>query len=374
MRIVFWQNCLSPHQLPYIAHLMDDERVDEVVVVADEAVSDERKSMGWNVDNFARLERCGIVMHPNDDEVNAIFEQRQEDSWHLFSGIHGFPFLFHCLKISMQFNVKRGMITELPNTFAFGRKNGKPLWLHRLRFFVQDRMYAKHIDIVFAMGKKAVKYFKSVNNGWVVYPFMYCTQPQEGTCFPVGQGPTKFIFVGSLSYWKAPMLLSSSLASCLKENKEFDGMLTYVGDGVLRSQLEKYIIEKGMQKHVFLAGFQSQTDIPQWMQKNDILVLPSIYDGWGAVVNEALQAGLYVVCSDACGASDLLKDERLGKVFHAGDASELSDVMRWCHDNIVSIRSNATWRRKWSKEHIDGAVLASYMIDCLSGEITDSLY
>lgn len=374
MRIVFWQNSLSPHQLPYIAHLMDDVRADEVVVVAYESISAQRQKMGWTLDRYPGLERCRILVHPNDIEIQSLFEHRQKDSWHLFSGIHGFPFLFHCLKISMQFNVRRGMITELPNTFAFGRKNGKPLWLHRLRFFMQDRKYAKHMDKVFAMGKRAVKYFKSVNNGWVVYPFMYCTQPQEGTCFPVGQGPTKFIFVGSLSYWKAPMLLSSSLASCLKEDERFDGMLTYVGDGVLRSPLEKYIKENGMQEQVVLAGFQSQADIPQWMQKNDILVLPSIYDGWGAVVNEALQAGLYVVCSDACGASDLLKDDRLGKVFHAGDASELSDVMRWCHNNIVTIRANANWRRKWANEHIGGSVLASYMIDCLCNKKVQLLY
>lgn len=46
MRIVFWQNCLSPHQLPYIVHLMDDKRVDEVVVVTEESISDERKKNG----------------------------------------------------------------------------------------------------------------------------------------------------------------------------------------------------------------------------------------------------------------------------------------------------------------------------------------
>ena len=51
MRIVFWQNCLSPHQLPYIVHLMDDKRVDEVVVVTEESISDERKKMGWELDN-----------------------------------------------------------------------------------------------------------------------------------------------------------------------------------------------------------------------------------------------------------------------------------------------------------------------------------
>lgn len=51
MRIVFWQNCLSPHQLPYIVHLMDDKRVDEVVVVTEESISDERKKMGWELGN-----------------------------------------------------------------------------------------------------------------------------------------------------------------------------------------------------------------------------------------------------------------------------------------------------------------------------------
>lgn len=150
--------------------------------------------------------------------------------------------------------------------------------------------------------------------------------------------------------------------------------MTYVGDGVLRTQLEKYIKDNDLQDHVVLAGFQSQTEVPRWMQKNDILVLPSIYDGWGAVVNEALQAGLYVVCSDACGAADLLNDEKLGKVFHAGDANELSDIMKWCYDNIVVIRSNANWRRQWANECIDGAVLATYMVDCLCNKKVKSLY
>lgn len=45
-RFVFWQNCLSPHQLPYIVHLLDDARVNEVVIVTNEVVSDERKNMG----------------------------------------------------------------------------------------------------------------------------------------------------------------------------------------------------------------------------------------------------------------------------------------------------------------------------------------
>ena len=147
-----------------------------------------------------------------------------------------------------------------------------------------------------------------------------------------------------------------------------------MGDGVLRTQLEKYIEDNDLQDHVVMAGFQSQSEVPMLMQKNDILVLPSIYDGWGAVINEALQAGLYVVCSDACGAADLLNDDKLGKVFHSGDENELSDIMLWCYDNISVIRNNVNWRKQWADEHINGLVLAKYMVDCLCGESTNLLY
>ncbi|MDC7196042.1 glycosyltransferase family 1 protein, partial [Phocaeicola vulgatus] len=179
MRIVFWQNCLSPHQLPYIVHLMDDKRVDEVVVVTEESISDERKKMGWELGCYPQIEKCSIIISPNNDKIRALFNMREADSWHLFSGIHGFPFIFHCFKISLVYNIKRGIVTECPYTYAFGSNNGKPLWLHSIRFFLQDYKYAKYIDKVFAMGNRATKYFKSVYSKWNVYPFMYCTQPKE---------------------------------------------------------------------------------------------------------------------------------------------------------------------------------------------------
>ena len=151
MRIVFWQNCLSPHQLPYIVHLMDDKRVDEVVVVTEESISDERKKMGWELGCYPQIEKCSIIISPNNDKIRALFNMREADSWHLFSGIHGFPFIFHCFKISLVYNIKRGIVTECPYTYAFGSNNGKPLWLHSIRFFLQDYKYAKYIDKVFAL-------------------------------------------------------------------------------------------------------------------------------------------------------------------------------------------------------------------------------
>ena len=70
-RFVFWQNCLSPHQLPYIVHLLDDARVNEVVIVTNEVVSDERKNMGWDVTVFPGLQIVKSMNYYLNDKKRA---------------------------------------------------------------------------------------------------------------------------------------------------------------------------------------------------------------------------------------------------------------------------------------------------------------
>lgn len=366
MRIVFWQNILSPHQLPYIIRLPEDERVSEVVVVAAENLSDERVKMGWQLGDYDMPAACRIVVSPDEEQARALLEEKQSESVHLFSGIHGFPQVFRYLTLSFDYDVKRGMITELPNTYAFGRKNGKPLWLHRLRFWLQDRKYAKKMDYVFAMGSRATKYFKSVRGGWKVFPFMYCTYPKSGFAAPVAETDTKFIFVGCLSDRKSPTAISSALSRCLQNDSSFCGKVSFVGDGALRPSMEAYLHEHHLNDCVRFYGFQPQNEVPALMSQHDVLILPSIYDGWGAVVNEALQAGMYVIVSDACGASDLMVDRRIGLVFRNGDVQQLTDCMTYCSTHIVEIRQQKAFRKDWADKHISGRVLAKYMIDCLN--------
>ena len=367
MRIVFWQNCLSPHQLPYIVHLLDDERVDEVVVVAGETVSDMRKEMGWSVAQYEGLDKCKVYVHPHDKIIESLFNQRMDDSHHLFSGIRGDKFVFKCLRISLAYPIKRGIITERPNTYDFKRNitNAKPYWLHRIRFWIQDKKYAKQIQTVFAMGREAVEYYKSLSINWQVFPFCYCTQPSPIT---VVENSTqrllpRYLFCGSLSYRKAADLITKGLSKI--DISKLEGV-NLIGDGPMFQSLENEIKELKLEDKMHLLGTKSQTEVPAYMQKADIFILPSIYDGWGAVVNEALQAGCYVICSDAAGASDLiLQDERLGKVFHSGDECQLADFMSWCNEHIQEIRSNRKFRLQWAQNHISGKAVSRYMIDCL---------
>lgn len=215
MRIVFWQNCLSPHQLPYIVHLKDDERIDEVVVVAGETVSGTRKDMGWNVAKSEGLDKCKIYVRPHDKIILGLMEKRQDETSHLFSGIRADAFVFKCLCMSMNYHLKRGIITERPNTYDFKHNinNAKPYWLHRIRFWLQDRKYAHHIQAVFAMGDEAVEYFKSLGMRWDVYPFCYCTASSLIKEVPLLEGKLpQYLFCGSLSVRKSPIAIVQALS------------------------------------------------------------------------------------------------------------------------------------------------------------------
>ena len=111
-----------------------------------------------------------------------------------------------------------------------------------------------------------------------------------------------------------------------------------------------------------------QTEVPLLMQESDVFILPSVYDGWGAVVNEALQVGCYVIVSDACGASDLVKNNpRIGRAFRHGDDKELAECITWSNGHIDEIRKDNAFRRQWAEEHISGRVVAKYMVDCICG-------
>ena len=115
-----------------------------------------------------------------------------------------------------------------------------------------------------------------------------------------------------------------------------------------------------------MVGSVSINQIPDYLYSSDILVLPSLYDGWGAVVNEALQAGCYVICSDACGACMLLENNpNLGRIFKAGSIKSLVDCMKYVEEHLDEIRMNRNYRSKWAEEHISGRNVAKYFIDCI---------
>jgi glycosyltransferase involved in cell wall biosynthesis len=85
----------------------------------------------------------------------------------------------------------------------------------------------------------------------------------------------------------------------------------------------------------------------------DVLVFPTLSDGFGMVVTEALSHGLPVITTDQAGAADLIIPGENGLIVPAADPRALADALRWCLDNREKLHSmrlgalETARRRQW---------------------------
>ncbi|MGD8837631.1 MAG: glycosyltransferase family 4 protein [Desulfobacteraceae bacterium] len=103
--------------------------------------------------------------------------------------------------------------------------------------------------------------------------------------------------------------------------------LLYVGDGELKPALLKRM-ESVNNDSVRFYGFCSQTELPAFYELCDVFVLASLFETWGLVVNEAMNAGKAIIVSDQVGAGvDLVKDGDNGYIVPAGNVGALADSL-----------------------------------------------
>jgi len=152
-------------------------------------------------------------------------------------------------------------------------------------------------------------------------------------------GRRVFLYVARLAPEKAPetLILAFAEASKLMPPEETP-YLIIVGDGVLRHHLE-LLARSLMPENIKFLGFQNQTELPLLYALCDAMVLPSVFEPWGLVVNEVMNAGKAVVTSDKVGAArDLIRDGVNGRIFRAGDREAL------CQCLVVALTSPEWFR------------------------------
>jgi glycosyltransferase involved in cell wall biosynthesis len=133
------------------------------------------------------------------------------------------------------------------------------------------------------------------------------------------------LFSGKLVPVKRPMDLLRAFEAI---PESLNAGLVFLGDGELRGELECYARERSL-KNVRFVGFKNQTEMAPYYSMADVFVLPSSFEPWGLVVNEALCFGLPVITSDKVGATgDLVQEGVNGFVYPAGDIVALADRLQ----------------------------------------------
>lgn len=162
-----------------------------------------------------------------------------------------------------------------------------------------------------------------VDNEWWTQRARRVSRPAVRSEWGVPPDAPVVLFCAKLQPWKRPGDLLRAMA---KANVP-EMYLVFAGDGPLLSQLEAEARILGCAQRVRFLGFVNQSQLPAVYCASDLLVLPSEYEPFGLVVNEAMLCGCPVAVSDRVGARfDLVRPGETGLVFPYGDVQTLASI------------------------------------------------
>jgi glycosyltransferase involved in cell wall biosynthesis len=138
------------------------------------------------------------------------------------------------------------------------------------------------------------------------------------------------LFCAKLQPWKRPLDLLHAFAMADLP----DALLVFAGEGPQREELERQAAVLGVAERVRFLGFMNQSQLPAVYTAADLMVLPSEYEPFAVVVNEASCCGCPVAASDRVGAAgDLIVPVDANLVYPCGDMRALATLLSGlCHD------------------------------------------
>lgn len=145
----------------------------------------------------------------------------------------------------------------------------------------------------------------------------------------VDPNETVFGYVGNFQPHKGiNILLKAFMRLCEKRDNIH---LVLIGAGPAENALRQEVKDENQRIHWL--GFVNQAELPVYLSSIDMLVLPSLCEAWGLVVNEAMAAGTPCIVTDACGSGpDLIEVMQTGLVVRANDIEALEVAMNQACD------------------------------------------
>jgi glycosyltransferase involved in cell wall biosynthesis len=150
-----------------------------------------------------------------------------------------------------------------------------------------------------------------------------CNRKQIRTMLNLIENEIVVGYVGRLSEEKGLRFLIEAIA--LLNEANIPSRLLLIGEGALRSQLERYTEEKYLKKQILFTGFQNQID--KWLPAIDVFVLPSMTEGTPIALLEAMAHGLPAVASSVGGIPSIIRSGQNGILTQPGNPNEIAKAI-----------------------------------------------
>lgn len=178
--------------------------------------------------------------------------------------------------------------------------------------------------------------------------------PLSSQSFPIEEnnGPTnnkknKFVvlYVGNISLGKGCQYLLEA-ARILESEKNIE----FVFVGGVDASMES-IIGKGVPSNVKLLGKVPHHEISKYYAESSVFCFPTIDDGFGQVLLEALSFGVPIIATDHCGAPDIIKQEDCGYLVNIRKAESIAEKILFLYNNEDVLKAMGEVGKERAKEY-----------------------
>lgn len=326
-----------------------------VTVVAEYDLAERRKAIGWNAPDCSPAR---VLIKPQDAEIQQLIQRAHgQESIHMVGG-------------AMRGSLNRRVIPHLAGTGAMvglmsetANRRGILGLARRVKYSLDRYFIEDKLDFIVTMGQVGVQWYESAGYDPArIFPFIYVTERPVSAPASSNHwnetGAFRILYLGHFIPRKDCLTAIRALAKL----PEFDWQFDLIGNGPQQERLEKAAARSGVAGRIRFLPAVNNRMIGNLLEGADLLLLPSRYDGWGAVVNEALMCGVPVVCSDNCGALDLLREPWRGQIFKMGSVESLQGVLRGWIERGKRNKESSARIREWSSV-LEGPRVARYLLE-----------
>ncbi|MCP9198699.1 glycosyltransferase family 4 protein [Gramella sp. GC03-9] len=210
-----------------------------------------------------------------------------------------------------------------------GEKENRPDWAVTLTGFKDSRekLYRKDMELALADHIFVASSFTKETLGWYpgklaavhVVPYGFPEPLPNRSYVPPTDRKLKLLFVGGLSQRKGLANIFEAM-DLLGESIE----LTIIGRKVVEDCIP---LNKGLKQHRWINSLPHE-EILEQMRNHDILIFPSLFEGYGLVVTEAMSQGTPVITTRRTCGADFIEDGRNGWLVEPGNTKQLVSKLK----------------------------------------------
>jgi glycosyltransferase involved in cell wall biosynthesis len=357
LKLTMWLVVPSFYQGDVLRALVATGELDLEAIFA-RPLPEDRIQLGWENDlagySFRFLNETNRIM----DAVRLVWSRR--DRIHMVNGMWMEPSFAAALTALAATGGTYAIYSEAPDP-NISRSVAKKLFATAF-----GRMIVARASGFFPVSHLGVEFFKRLRaRPENIYPYGYFrshSKPSDSSMWRDDEDRIEVVFLGQVVQRKGIDVLLEAMKPLFEEHPTL--YLTIIGAGDLLDGTRRQVDSSDLMRRIEFEGTLPSHQVLSRLKNADLLVLPSRWDGWGIVINEAFAVGMPVVVSNRCGASELVRNGVNGYVFRNEDVVDL----RACLKRFLTQREEwASFRAASSTmaEKISAEAVAPYLIKSL---------